>query len=124
MKKNEIEKRLKEYWEALKSMETERWVAEFAEDARVDDPVGKPPVVGHDQLRAYFNVLRQKTKHIEMTPDLIIVSPPEAAVKFTGQAITKDDFKVNYEGISMYKFRDDGKLLEMRAFVDFGRKPQ
>jgi steroid Delta-isomerase len=124
MTKKEIEKRLEEYRESLRSMETERWVSEFAEDARIEDPVGRPPIIGRDQLRIYFNKIKEKVRLLDMTPEFTVVSPPEAVVKFTGQAISKDESKVNTEGISTYKFRDDGKLLEMRAFVVFRQAAQ
>lgn len=118
MKKNEIEKRLSEYRESVKSMETERWVNEYAEDAEVEDPVGGPIHSGHEQLTTFFNNVRKGIKQLVIEPEVTIITPPEAAVKGTATALMKDGAKWSFPLISTYKFKEDGKIIKMRAYWD------
>lgn len=118
MKKQEIEARLAEYREALETMETDRWVGQYAENATVEDPVGGPVHSGHDQLRTFFEGVRKNFKLLTIQPELTVIAPPEAAIKATVSGTTTKDFELKFSLISTYKFRDDGKVLQMRAFWD------
>jgi steroid delta-isomerase len=116
MEKKDIEKWLKEYRDAIRSMETDRWVGKFAEDATVEDPVGGPVHTGHDQLRAFFDGVRKHSKLLDMQPEFTVIAPPEAVIKFSVTNFTHSNAKIKFGGIGYYKFREDGKLIQMRAF--------
>jgi steroid Delta-isomerase len=116
MTKEEINRWLSEYRDSLKSMVTDRWVGHYAPDAIVEDPVGGPEFKGHEQLRAFFEGVREIFRHLEMFPEHIIETPPEAAVKFYALAETHAGKKLRFEGISTYIFNEDGKLSRMRAY--------
>jgi steroid delta-isomerase len=118
MDKKDIEKWLEEYRDAIRSMDTETWVGKFAEDATAEDPVGGPVHKGHERLRAFFGGVRKYSKLLDMQPEFTVVAPPEAVVKWTVTNTTVKDAKIKFGGIGYYKFREDGKLLQMRAFWD------
>lgn len=119
MDKQDIEERLKQYADSLRSMDTDRWLAEYAEDASVEDPVGTPAMVGHEQLRVFFDGLRENIEVLDMKPEVTIIIPPEAALKSTVTATAVNGSKADFELINTFKFREeDGKVVEMRAFWD------
>lgn len=118
MTKDVIQGRIKEYYESVNSMVMERWVEEYAENGIVEDPVGGPVRHGHDQLRSLFDQLCKTFSRLYMREEFEIVIPPEATVKWKAQGETHNGPIVNFEGISVFKFAEDGKILQMRAFWD------
>ena len=118
MNKGQLERRIVEYKESLRSMDTDRWLGEFAEDAAVEDPVGGPVIKGHEKLRAFFEQTRKVFKVLDLKVDFAVIIPPEAVVKWTTLGVTHSGLEITLQGIGMYKFREDGKLLEMRSFFD------
>jgi steroid Delta-isomerase len=118
MTRAEIEVRLKEYVDSLRSMETERFVKEYAPEGTAEDPVGGPVIVGHENLTAFFNGVKKGMKLLDLTPELIIIAPPEAAVKWKTRGVMQNDKEAFFNGITLFKFAEDGKILQMRAFWD------
>jgi steroid Delta-isomerase len=118
MTKAEIEVRLQEYMEALRSMETERWVGQYDENGTAEDPVGGPVIKGRENLTAFFNGVKKNVKLLDLKPELIIIAPPEAAIRWKTRGVMQSGQEAFFNGISLYKFADDGKLLQMRAFWD------
>ncbi|MFB3813384.1 MAG: nuclear transport factor 2 family protein [Terriglobales bacterium] len=118
MKKSDIERRLAEYRDALRSMQTDAWVSQFAEDGSVEDPVGMPAHRGHEALRTFFDGVRKNFKLLDLTPELVVVAPPEAVVKWSTRGVTAAGAEITFQGVSTYTFREDGKVQQMRAFWD------
>jgi steroid Delta-isomerase len=120
MKKAEIEERLKQYRDSLRTMETDRWIGEYAEDATVEDPVGGPVHAGHEQMRAFFNGVRKGFKLLDIQPEMTVIAPPEAAVRARVRGVTTNDRELFFDLIATYKLREDGKFVQMRAYWDAG----
>ncbi len=118
MTKEQIEARLSEYRDTLRTMNTEKWVAEYAEDAEVMDPVGRPAVHGHKELTNFFNGVRKHFKLLDMTPQFQIFTPPDAVVKWSVRAVPVQGPEFFFEGVGTYRFREDGKLTQMHAYWD------
>jgi steroid delta-isomerase len=117
MTREEIERRLEEYRAALRSMEPDRWVGMFAEDAEVQDPVGGPVHRGEEQIRAFFASVKLRSKRLDMTPQATYVSPPNAAaVLWSLHASQHEGPDQLVEGVSTYDFRQDGKVSRMLVF--------
>lgn len=121
MDKKQIEQWLEEYRDAIRSMDTETWVGKYAEDATVEDPVGGPVHKGHEQLANFFNGVKKISKQIVMEPQFSVIAPPEAVVKFVATNTTQKGFDISFDGVGYYKFGEDGKLIQMRAFWDLGK---
>ncbi len=119
MTKAEIEARINQYYDTLRTMETERWVAEYAPSGTIEDPVGGPVVAGHERLTSFFNnIVKKNMKLLDLKPELIIIAPPEAVVRWTTRGVTQAGKEACFNGISLFKFSEDGKVLQMRAFWD------
>ncbi len=118
MTNEELEDRLRDYVEALRSMDTERWVGSFSENAAVEDPVGGPVICGQENLCGFFNQVRKLFSDMDMTPEFSVVVPPEAVVKVTTICTTHRGQKITIAGVNVFKFGEDGKIVQMRAFYD------
>lgn len=118
MTKDEVRKRLEEYYTSLGSMQTERWVAEFARNAVVEDPPGADKIVGREALAAFFENVKKGFTQLNLTTDYIVIIPPEAVVKWTTEGKTTTGLKAVFQGISTFVFDDNGKIAHMRAFWD------
>ncbi len=118
MTKKEIEQQLEQYREALKAMDADKWLGHYAEDATVEDPVGGPVFAGRDQLQKFFTGVQKNFKQLHIKPELTVILPPETAIKGSVTGITVKDVEVSFTLIATYKFRDDGRIVQMRAFWD------
>ena len=88
-------------------------VALFAEDAKVEDPVGSEPRVGHHAIREFFTTLESLDRETELVS--LRVCGHEAAFQF---AITFDagDGKMRLEPIDTVVFNEDGKIKSLRSY--------
>lgn len=96
------------------------WVALFAADARVEDPVGAEPRVGHEAIGAFWDethALSDSTRLERTGP--VRVAAGEAA--FPMQAVlAMGDQEMALPIIDVMTFDDDGRITSMRAFWDMG----
>ncbi len=118
MAKVDLNASLVEYRASLKAQELDRWLANFADGATVEDPVGGPVLTGTDQLTGLFKGLGKTFSAVEMNEEFTVVTKLEAVVKWTLNASTATGLNVSFSGVSMYKFNEDGKITQMRAFWD------
>ena len=88
--------------------------AVFAEDAVVEDPVGTPIKNGIDAIREFYTGATANGAKLELR------GTPRCAgdyVAFPFAAIVNMDGKdAHIEIIDTFKFNDEGKVVEMRAF--------
>lgn len=102
------------YVESYNLADLDGIVGIFAEDATVEDPVGTPLKQGHEALRAFFGT------GIAMGAKLHFDGPVRCA---DGHAAFPFHVTLEMEGqptridvIDVFRFGQDGKVLEMRAF--------
>lgn len=86
----------------------------FAPDATVEDPVGSPIKTGRDEIREFFGA------GIAMGAQLALDGPVRCVAD---QAAFAFHVTLDWEGqetridvIDLFRFNDDGKVAEMRAF--------
>ena len=97
----------------------EAWLALFADDATIEDPVGTEVRRGKDAIGAFWDESHAMADNITLTPtDYVKVAGNEAAFAM--------DARVEAEGgangmqiIDVMTFDDDGRIKTMRAFWDF-----
>jgi steroid Delta-isomerase len=107
-----------EYFAAIRAMDVERCVAVFAPDAEQHDPVGVPPNIGHEAIRAFFTQIVSGFQLIGLTEDGVYANGNSAAVKWTGKGIAHNGKSVTFEGIDVIDCNDAGKIVMVRAFWD------
>lgn len=107
-----------EYFAAIRAMDVERCVAVFAPDAEQHDPVGAPPNVGHEMIRAFFTRIFSGFQSIGLTEDGVYANGSSAAVKWTGKGIAHSGKSVTFAGVDVIDCNEAGKIKLVRAFWD------
>jgi steroid delta-isomerase len=111
-----ISKVIKDYFAALRAMDQKAWVETFAVDAVSEDPVGAPPLEGHEMLAGFFQSVTGAFREVGLTEDEIFIAGKGAAVKWTGRGISQAGRKVHFEGIDVFEINDAGKIQTLRAY--------
>ena len=111
-----VSKAVKAYFAALRAMDQQAWVKTFAEDAIDYDPVGAPPIEGHQKLGEFFQTITAAFKEVGLTEDQVFIAGNEAAVKWTGRGISKQGRKVHFEGIDVLEVNEAGKIQTLHAY--------
>ncbi|WP_132992977.1 nuclear transport factor 2 family protein [Gordonia zhaorongruii] len=108
--------------EAVKARDKDAWLAIFAENGSVEDPVGPSMFdeegVGHrgpEQLSAFWDKTIGTTEKIEFAFDKEIICGDEVA--YVGRIVTHIGGHVtDANGVFTYKADANGDLLALRAF--------
>jgi len=108
--------------EAVGARDKEAWLAVFADDAIVEDPIGPsafdPEGKGHrgrDAIAAFWDKAIAPTTKIEFVfRDTYQCGDEEANVGHI--LITSGEYQITAEGVFTYKANDDGQLLALRAY--------
>ena len=111
-----IAQTVKAYFAALRAMDQQAWVNTFAEDAVSHDPVGAPPINGHQKLGEFFQTITAAFKEVGLTEDQVFISGNSAAVKWTGKGTSKQGRAVHFEGIDVIVVNAGGKIETLHAY--------
>lgn len=107
---------LNNYWDVLRSMDTDRWVDLYTDDASVEDPVGGPVFRGKAELRTFFDGVKRGVHLLDLSPEKIILVAPHAAVHFATRVVPRKRPEFELRGIVTYAFDGSGKVTQMRAY--------
>ncbi|HZS08337.1 MAG TPA: nuclear transport factor 2 family protein [Blastocatellia bacterium] len=113
-----LQKVVADYFAATRAMDREAWVATFAADAVSYDPVGAPPMKGHDAFRRFFDGITGAFERVGLTENQVFIAGDSAAVKWTGNGVGKNGRAVTFEGIDVFEIDGAGKIRELRAWWD------
>ncbi|MFK7840749.1 MAG: nuclear transport factor 2 family protein [Sphingorhabdus sp.] len=107
-------KAVETYIGSFSTADVEAIVGLYADDATVEDPVGTPIKEGIDAIRDFY------TGAVANGAQLELMGAPRCAgdcVAFPFAAnVNMGDKKAHVEIIDTFRFNDDGKVIEMRAF--------
>jgi steroid delta-isomerase len=115
-----IETAIANYFRALATMDIEGFVNAFTPDGVSHDPVGTPPLEGHDALRAFLTAINGGLESGGLTVDQAFPCGNSAAVKWTGKGVGKNGKPVAFEGIDVLHCNDEGKITLLHAYWDPG----
>ncbi|WP_405179387.1 nuclear transport factor 2 family protein [Nocardia sp. NBC_01377] len=112
---------------AVRAKDKAAWVALFAADGIVEDPVGPsgfdPEGKGHrgaEAIAAFWDLAIAKTDSIEFLFDDSFACGSEVA--FTGTIRTRiGGHQIDAEGVFTYKVDDAGRIAALRAFWEVDR---
>jgi steroid Delta-isomerase len=91
-------------------------IALFAPDASFEDPVGTPPMIGHDALRAFFS--QSGGMKISAELERIAICGNEAAFAFRARLDAGEGGQVTIHPFETLVMNDDGLIAQMRAYFD------
>ena len=113
---------------AVQAKDRAAWLALFADDAVVQDPVGKSFLdetgEGHRGLQAigaFFDNNIAPVRSIRFELHDSFAAGDEVANVATIHMTLPDGTTSRCEGVFVYKVRDDGKLVSLRAFWEVDR---
>jgi ketosteroid isomerase-like protein len=112
---------------AVTARDKEAWLAVFAEDAIVEDPIGPSPFDpegkghrGRDAISAFWDQVIAPTTSIEFFfRDTYHCGNEEANVGHI--LITTGDYQTIAEGVFTYKANAEGQMVALRAYWEMDR---
>jgi hypothetical protein len=112
--------------EAAMARDKQAWLANFADDAVIEDPIGPshfdPEGKGHrgrDEISAFYDKAIAPNKLEFNFTDTFQCGNEEANVG--NIVITTGGYQVTAEGVFTYKVNDEGKLVALRAYWELDR---
>jgi steroid Delta-isomerase len=114
------EQAVAEYFAAIRAMDVERWVNTFDANAVSHDPVGAPPMHGHEALRQFLTQINSGFDSLALTEDNLFINGNSAAVKWTGKGLGRNGKSVTFEGVDVIECNDAGKIVTVHAYWDPG----
>ena len=96
----------------------EAWLGTFAENAIAHDPVGTPAHSGYSGLRAFLVGVLEQFETFGLTEEDVFLAPDGAAVKWTGRGRAKNGRCVEFDGIDVFEFDRESKILSLKAYWD------
>lgn len=86
----------------------------FAPDATVEDPIGSPLQIGHDAILAFYTASMQTGARLALEGPVRIAGD-YAAFAFNVH-LHWDGTDKRVDVIDIFRFNEDGKVIEMKAF--------
>lgn len=105
----------------------DEWLALFADDACVEDPVGPSGFDpegtghrGHDAIAKFYDMTIANTDSLEFLVDDVLVCGDECVNIGTIRTTIAGQI-IDAEGVFVYRVNTDGKLVSLRAFWEVER---
>ena len=105
------------YVDAYARNDKAAFLALWAPDGVLEDPVGTPAHQGVEALGAFWDGARELADRIELVPVAVIVTGDEAAMVFEIHAHIGDGGLL-MQAVDVMRVDDDGRLLGVRAYWD------
>ena len=113
---------------AVQAKDKDAWLSLFAEDGVVQDPVGKSFLDesgeghrGHEAIGAFFDANIAPVESIRFELHDSFAAGDEVANVATIHMTLPGGATSRCEGVFVYRVRDDGKLVSLRAFWEVDR---
>ena len=105
------------YAESFVERDRERFMAVLADDVEQIDPVGSTPNHGKDALGGFFDTVMASTERLDFEVRDLIVAGDEAAMVFHIVQHFADG-GLTIDGIDIFRVNDDGKITQIKGYVD------
>jgi len=102
MSKQIIKNLVQTYFANMEAMNAEGWLAIFAEDAIIYDPVDSPGKKIHETAQEFFAIMSRFFTKLKLSQDYLFIANNEAAAKWTMRVVAKNGKTATAEGISLY----------------------
>ena len=109
------------YWRAEERRDLEGILAHFHPDATFHPAAG--PLVGHDQIRTFYDGMGEEYPGLEVTVVRDITSGDQAALEWAAVLIDREGRRYTICGVNLVTIRD-GKFTHVRAYYDPTQFPQ
>lgn len=115
--RQQIEQAIRTHFDAWNKQDKQRWMANFSEDARLEDPVGGPIKIGRAAVEKSWDNSFKEGHFWTIAPVLMQICTDQAAlhVRSTGTIDGKD---IVIDGIEVYTIDDDGKVAYIKTWFN------
>lgn len=104
---------------AVEGKQRETWLAAFAVDARLEDPVGHVPArEGRDAIAEFWDLAVAGMEEVRFDVRRAHEAPREALMLVDVTARAPGGAVARYDAALHYAFDDDGAIAALRAFWD------
>lgn len=104
------------YWAAINSRDAQGYLATFADDAIVLDPVGTAPLATREERSGFIQKLFRKFAQLHFTVEFVTAAGDCTAAKWRLAASTPAGGLVELEGIDAYRHGSDGRIERLWAY--------
>ena len=112
----ELRQAVTRYVERFNAGDREAWLALFAPDATLEDPVGSDPRVGIEAIGEFWDFVRSLAEAVELRL-LDLVKPGGDEVAFTVRIVsTVGGAQLFVDVIEIQTYDEQGRITSMRAF--------
>ncbi len=105
-----------EYAAAISALDTDRYLATFADDAVAYEPVGSPACQGKTDIRQFFDNTASLFANLDMQFTFVHIIGDEVAIKWLVNGVGKNGVAVSFEGIDIWQLDRAGKIQTLRAY--------
>jgi steroid Delta-isomerase len=105
-----------EYAAAISALDIDRYLATFADDAVVYEPVGTPACQGKADIRQFFENIAGLFASNDMQFTFVQIIGDEVAIKWLVNGVGKNGVAVSFEGIDIWQLDRTGKIQTLRAY--------
>ena len=104
-----------------KERDRDGWLALFAPDAVIEDPVGSPQHRGIEAITAFYDSTISTVESFDFEIERSYLGGSEAAlvIRF---AIVAAGMSLDMDAVNVYTAGDDGRLQSLRSFWDGTRQ--
>lgn len=106
------------YFANMEAMNAESWLAIFALDAIIYDPVDSPGQKIHETAQEFFAIMSRFFAKLKLSQDYLFIANNEAAAKWTMKVVAKNGKTATAEGISLFTINEAGKIQQVRSYWD------
>jgi steroid delta-isomerase len=108
------------YVDAYNREDRDAFLAAFAGDGVIVDPVGTPAHEGVEARGGFWDSVHGLAERLELVPKDVIVCADEAVMVFSIHATSGGSTTV-IDAVDVFHVDDDGRILSMRAYWDLSR---
>lgn len=115
MNSSVMKKALQEYVEAFNAGDLKRLMSLFADEARVEDPVGQLPKIGRQEVEAFYRQSLSGGSKLELLASPRGSFSNAASITFAVHA-QMDGRSIRIDVTDVMTFDTNGKIITMQAF--------
>lgn len=107
------------YFAAVGSADVEALKALFAEDARLEDPVGSPALEGHAGVERFHRMTSRAWERLSMAPTAVVARGDRVAAAWSAEGRSASGKDIVFAGINVFRVDDAGRIVHLEGFWDF-----
>ena len=111
-----VRKFVARYFEATRSNDAQKWASCFSPNAVVEDPVGTTPINSSDAILELGKTFISAFETVGLYEEFVHVIGNEAAARWTGRGLTKEGKQIRFEGINVFEFDGNGKIINLKGY--------